>query len=171
MARVRILLEYDGPEKEVDLAESLASGPTSSHLRVTGTPSAAPDSNGHFLFDRADPGQRESFDAAHMFAVAHDAIRMVRHELGASGGWAWGNGPGAALLLAAHRHPPEVTHYSRKHRTVFFSRPPGSDDGGKLFECRSLETVAHEVAHAVLDGLHPDWHVSPLHTEDRKSVV
>jgi hypothetical protein len=48
--------------------------------------------------------------------------------------------------------------YSRSDRELrfFASEPPGGN-GDKVFTCRSLDIVAHEAGHAVLDSLKPRW--------------
>lgn len=169
MARLRILLEVDGPEKEVELDGSFGAGPASTWVRVEEGPSAAADANGNFLPDRTDPAAVPGADAVHTFAVAQMAVDTVRSVLGdATMRWAWSDDDDRPLGLRPYRLPPRVTNYSRNDRAVGFSRPlSDAAPGEKLFECRSIEIVGHEVGHALLDGLRPGWRVNALHTQTR----
>ncbi len=169
MPRLRILLEVDGPEKEVDLPDPVGPGPASTWVRVDEGPTAAPDANGDFLADRTDPAALPGADAAHTFAVAQAAVDTVRAVAGDSAlRWAWSDEEDSPLRLRPYQLPPRVTAYSRKDRAVGFSRPMSSGaPADKLFECRSMEIVGHEVGHAILDGLRPAWRVNALHTQTR----
>lgn len=160
MAQFRIRLEYDGLIEEIELREPVWGGPSSSLIGIEGQPSPSPDAKGDFLFDpERDP---IVFDTVHTFATAQLTANLVRDALGEPVRWEWSVRESEPLWLLPHRFPPDVTAYCRRNKRVTFSRPKGSTP-----ECRSLEIVAHEVGHALLDGLHPEWAVGVRDTEPR----
>ena len=104
------------------------------------------------------------FDAVHTYAVVRQTLTMYQRAL--AGGhddsplpWQW-NSSEDLNPLAIHPYGlPNVMNafYSRQHACLKFGDfvPPGQSE--RVYTCRSLDIVAHETAHAVLDGLKPDW--------------
>jgi hypothetical protein len=167
---MRILLER-GPVDLVHVVEvpgQVQAGPHSDRLLVHAQSFVSPNPDGHFLFEWDDAAQALRADAAHAFAVAQKTIDMVEQAVSREVSWSWGDGE--PLLLAPHRKPPGTTQYVRSQRAATFSRPQDDaedPDSRQFFECRSMEVVAHEVGHALLDGLRPEWWVGETAVETR----
>lgn len=110
---------------------------------------------GDFVFTAGSP----QFDCAHAFAVVRQTIAMYeRHNGGNPIPFAWNVG-GSTDRITVFPHAGEGANafYTRTGKALkfLFFTPQGQSD--VLYTCRSLDIVAHETGHAVLDGLKPGW--------------
>jgi hypothetical protein len=119
-----------------------------------------PNAFGDFI---AKAGTRE-FDAVHTFAVVRQVLTMYQRALATAGRpsplpWAWNSADNVApIQLFPHGLPNTVNaFYSRSQNCLKFGDflPGGSK--ARVYTCRSLDIVAHETGHAILDGLKPGW--------------
>ncbi|GAA1810865.1 hypothetical protein [Actinomadura chokoriensis] len=111
--------------------------------------------SGDFVFAAGSP----QFDCAHTFAVVRQTIAMYeRHNGGNPIPFAW-NVTGNTDRITVFPHAGEGANafYTRTGQALkfLFFTPQGQSD--VLYTCRSLDIVAHETGHAVLDGLKPGW--------------
>ncbi|MCA1857529.1 hypothetical protein LE190_16565 [Massilia oculi] len=145
-------------------------GPRDARI-APGSPGIAavePDARGDFL-PRPDTAQ---FDAVHTFAVVRQTLTMYQRALLAAGlamplPWQWNSGSDTRPLAVYPHGLPNVmnAYYSRHQACLKFghflpdSRERGAapDAAARVYTCRSFDIVAHETAHAVLDGLKPQW--------------
>jgi hypothetical protein len=102
-------------------------------------------------------------DCAHAWAVVRQTLSMYERVLRANGGaasipWAWNTGGNTDVLTVYPRagQTPNA-YYSRGEKALkfFYFTPTGAT--APVYTCRSLDIVAHETGHAVLDGLKPGW--------------
>jgi hypothetical protein len=132
-------------------------GPTDGRIttELTGTTPVAPDVNRDFIFS---PGTAE-FDCAHAFAVVRSTLTMYqRVRGGAPLPWAWNTGGNTDPITVFPRAGVTANaFYSRDLKALkfFFFTPSGATQ--PIYTCRSLDIVAHECGHGVLDGLKPGW--------------
>ncbi|MFC6884370.1 MULTISPECIES: hypothetical protein [Actinomadura] len=117
----------------------------------------ARNAGGDFIFTPNTP----QFDCAHTFAVARLTLSMYeRHNGGDPIPFAWNVG-GNTDRITVHPHAGVGANafYSRTAKVLkfLFFVPQGQPADGKVFTCRSLDIVAHEMGHAILDGLKPGW--------------
>jgi len=139
----------------------VANGPRD--LRITtelpGTTPVQRNLLGDFIFV---PGTPE-MDCAHAWAVVRQTLSMYERVLRSSGGaasilWAWNTGGNTDVLTVYPRagQTPNA-YYSRGGKALkfFYFTPTGATE--PVYTCRSLDIVAHETGHAVLDGLKPGW--------------
>jgi hypothetical protein len=122
---------------------------------LAGTTPVARNANTDFIFK---PGTAE-FDCAHTWAVVRQTLTMLERLRGGTPiPWAW-NRNGNTDVLTVHPLAGETAnaYYSRGQQALkFFYFTP--DGGSKpVHTCRSLDIVAHEAGHAILDGLKPGW--------------
>lgn len=127
---------------------------------VPGTTWVSPNSFGDFV---TKPGTRE-FDAVHTFAVVRQVLTMYQRSLAAAGQpsplpWAWNSADNVApLQLFPHGLPNTVNaFYSRGECCLKFGDFVPAAGRARVYTCRSLDIVAHEAGHAILDGLKPGW--------------
>eukprot|EP01063_Lacrimia_lanifica_P010290 TRINITY_DN17000_c0_g2_i1.p1 TRINITY_DN17000_c0_g2~~TRINITY_DN17000_c0_g2_i1.p1 ORF type:complete len:405 (+),score=102.20 TRINITY_DN17000_c0_g2_i1:138-1352(+) len=109
------------------------------------------------------PVEAEVFDRLHVYGIARSIVDMYARTAAdadaASAGpakwsWQWGDAP---LELVAH-HPDSGVQacYLRGKRAVRFGLLERPEPEGPEYVCRSVQVVAHEIGHAVLDTLKPD---------------
>ncbi|MDC8757220.1 hypothetical protein [Janthinobacterium fluminis] len=135
--------------------------------RVTfGEPGIAPVNPNAFGDFIVSPNT-DQFDAIHTYAVVRLTLSMYQRAL-ASGGnaapvpWQWNSASNTAPLRVFPHGLPNVMNafYSRNDKALKFGDFIPSGGTERVFTCRSLDIVAHETGHAVLDGLKPKWLLS-----------
>ena len=103
--------------------------------------------------------QAEAFDAVHTFAIVRMTLTMYERGMaGATLPWQWNSGGNADPLRVFPRAGvTQNAFYSRTEKALkFFFFNTGSPPT-QVFTCRSLDIVAHETGHAILDALKPGW--------------
>lgn len=132
-------------------------GPQDTRLTtvLAGTTPVTRNANGDFVFP---PGTAE-FDCAHAYAVVQMTLAMYqRSNGGTSIPWAWNTGSNTDVLQIHPRAgvtPNAFYSRSQKALKFFYFTPTGSTQ--PIYTTRSLDIVAHEAGHAILDGLKPGW--------------
>ncbi|MGI4845431.1 MAG: hypothetical protein ACRYF7_19135 [Janthinobacterium lividum] len=126
-----------------------------------------PNAMGDFVTQPDTP----QFDAVHTFAVVRQTLTMYQRSMLAAGldmplPWQWNTSMDTRPLAVYPYGLPNVMNafYSRTQACLKFGDfiPPGvggspADESARVYTCRSFDIVAHETAHAVLDGLKPQW--------------
>ena len=106
----------------------------------------------------------DQFDAVHTFAIVRMTLSMFQRALAVDGTaaplpWQWNSASNTDPLRVYPHGLPNVmnAYYSRSDRALKFGDfiPSGATE--RIYTCRSLDIVAHETGHAVLDGLKPNW--------------
>jgi hypothetical protein len=135
----------------------MVNGPRDARIDTTlpGTTPVSRNANGDFLFSADTP----EGDCAHAFAIVRMTLAMYERARDGMGiPWAW-NLNGNTDVVTAHPRAGVTPNafYSRGQKALkfFYFTPAGATE--PLFTCRSLDIVAHETGHAVLDGLRPGW--------------
>jgi hypothetical protein len=130
-----------------------------------------PNAFGDFVTQPDTP----QFDAVHTFAVVRQTLTMYQRALLAAGldmplPWQWNTSMDTRPLAVYPYGLPNVMNafYSRTQACLKFGDfVPNTNGAGaasldgaepaRVYTCRSFDIVAHETAHAVLDGLKPQW--------------
>lgn len=94
------------------------------------------------------------FRAQNVFAVAAHTLALFERHLGRPIPWQFG-WPHLYLVPAAKLE--RNASYSRKHAAVLFGWLPALGDRPEVFTSLSYDVIAHEVSHAILDGLRPRY--------------
>lgn len=119
-----------------------------------------PNAFGDFVTQPDTP----QFDAVHTFVVVRQTLTMYARALGAAGvamplPWQWNSSADTSPLRVFPHGLPNVMNafYSRSQACLKFGDfiPNGATE--RVYTCRSFDIVAHETAHAVLDGIKPRW--------------
>lgn len=104
-----------------------------------------------------DPNQMvedAGFRAQNLFAVAAHTLALFEQHLGRPIPW-YSRSP--QLFLVPRARVEANAFYSREHNAVMFGWLPAVDDQPSLYTALSYDVVAHEVSHAILDGLRPRY--------------
>jgi hypothetical protein len=103
----------------------------------------------------ADPaklaGDRD-FRAQNVYAVASHTLALFEQHLGRPVPW-YSGFPQLYLVPQARVEP--NAFYSREHNAVLFGWLPAIGEQPALYTALSFDVAAHEVSHAILDGLRP----------------
>lgn len=135
-------------------------GPRDSRITTVlpGTTPVHKDIQGDFVFPYGTP----EFDCAQTYAVARLTLNMyqrVLRDLGVTAiPWAWNTGGITDPLTVFPRAGnAQNAHYSRSGKELSFYYFTTPSAPTPVYTCRSLDVVAHETGHAILDGLKPGW--------------
>jgi hypothetical protein len=135
----------------------ILNGPKDARIttELPGTTPVARNVNADFIFT---PGTAQ-FDCAHTWAVVRQTLTMYeRLRSGNPIPWAWNtSGNVDPLIVHPRAGVTPNAYYSRGQKALkfFYFTPAGA--AAPVFTCRSLDIVAHEAGHAILDGLKPGW--------------
>lgn len=135
----------------------ILNGPKDARIttELPGTTPVARNANTDFIFTTGTP----QFDCAHTWAVVRQTLTMFeRLRDGVPVPWAWNTGGNTSVLTVHPRAGVTANaYYSRGQRALkfFFFTPTNAPN--PVYTCRSLDIVAHEAGHAILDGLKPGW--------------
>jgi hypothetical protein len=99
-----------------------------------------------------------------VFATAYATLQFFEDLLGRRISWAF---PGKQLLIVPRAGTMENAFYERESCSLQFFEAPiahgaGDDPSRRVFTALSHDIVAHETAHAVLDGIAPDLYDAVL---------
>ncbi len=139
------------------LPQVVLAGPKDARIEIQGLPTVTPNAFGDLI---EAPGT-DAFDAVHTFAIVRETLTMYQRALaGAALPWQWNSATNSDRLnVFPHAGITQNAFYSRADKALkfFFFDTSTPAPAHRVFTCRSLDIVAHETGHAVLDGLKPHW--------------
>jgi hypothetical protein len=139
------------------LPSFVQTGPHDARIALSGPLSVAPNAFGDFI---QTPGT-DQFDWVHSFSVVRQTLTMFQRLLGGPVPWQWNSSTNTdPITVFPHAGVTMNAFYSRTQKALkffFFNKPGAPAPVPVIFTCRSLDIVAHETGHAVLDGLKPGW--------------
>ena len=135
----------------------ILNGPKDARIttELAGTTPVARNVNTDFIFTAGTP----QFDCAHTWAVVRQTLTMIeRVRDGIPVPWAWNTGGNTNVLTVHPRAGVTANaYYSRGQKALKFFHFTPANSSTPVYTCRSLDIVAHEAGHAILDGLKPGW--------------
>jgi len=143
------------------------SGPSDQDIILQGMPQVVANANNDFIFyPEENPLE---FDAVHTFSIVRQVLTMLRRALNRMDitqnfNWFWGAEP---INVYPRAGLDANAYYSRNEQALrFFYFHPSDDESNPLiYSCRSFDIVAHEVGHAALDSLKPEYLSSSWHPQ------
>lgn len=146
--------------RKVFLPGNIVAGPRDARIAngSPGIPPVTPNAFGDLI---QTPGT-DPFDAVQVFAVVRQTLSMYQRAFGGTAlPWQWNSSTNTDPLSTFPHGLPDTMNafYSRGDKALYFGDfvKPGSSPPERVFTCRSLDIVAHECGHAILDGLKPSW--------------
>ena len=135
------------------------SGPADQDIILQGMPRVVANTDNDFIFyPEENPLE---FDAVHTFTVVRQVLTMLRRALNRMNitqnfNWFWGPEP---IEVYPRAGLDANAYYSRNERALrfFYFHPSGDESIPLIYSCRSFDIVAHEVGHAALDSLKPQY--------------
>lgn len=157
-----------GPENELGMRRvyvhgEVSPGPADSQLKVVGGNPVKPNEQNIFLPGKEGKGKKIDIkkDKVHTYAVARQVLTMYQRLLQRQIIWSWNIG----LSVKKHKPLKIIPRAGLQDRPLAFFSPDdkavkfysSKHNSKEVFTCRSFDIVAHEVGHAVLDALKPEW--------------
>lgn len=143
--------------RKVYLPNPLLTGPKDARIIIQGLAPVSPNAMGDFI----QTPDTDAFDAVHTFAIVRQTLTMYQRAKGSLLPWVWNTLTNdEPLSVFPHAGDNMNAFYSRNEKALrffFFNKPGEPTTAPKIFTCRSLDIVAHETGHAVLDALKPNW--------------
>ena len=150
--------------RKVYLPSAVFAGPRDARIAngAPGIPAVSPNAFGDFIQTPGTP----AFDAVQAYAVVRMTLTMYQRALVSGGAaatlpWQWNSSANTDPLTVFPHGLPDTMNafYQRSAKALKFGDfvKPGSTPPQRIFTCQSLDIVAHETGHAVLDGLRPNW--------------
>ncbi len=147
------------------ISSEIQNGPKDNDIILQGMPLVVSNADKDFIFyPEENPLE---FDAVHTFTIVRQVLTMLRRALNRMDitqnfNWYWGAEP---IQVYPRAGLDANAYYSRNEKALrFFYFHPSEDESNPLiYTCRSFDIVAHEVGHAALDSLKPEflsnsWH-------------
>ncbi len=139
------------------LPKRVFAGPRDARIAIAGLPVVTPNVFGDLLIDPATSA--EAFDAVHTFAIVRMTLTMYERGMGGvTLPWQWNTGGNVTPLTVFPRAGvTQNAFYSRNEKALKFFFFNTGTPPTQVFTCRSLDIVAHETGHAILDAIKPGW--------------
>ncbi len=134
----------------------ILNGPTDARITsdLAGVTPVARNMQADFLL----PPDTPQFDVAHTWAIVRETLTMYERVRATPLPWAWNtHGNTDAITVFPHAGVTANAYYSRSAKALKFFYFTPQHATSPIYTCRSLDIVAHETGHAVLDGLKPGW--------------
>jgi hypothetical protein len=104
--------------------------------------------------DSGDLASKREFRAQNVFAIAAHTLALFERHLGRRVPWRSG---WPHLFLVPKGMLGGNAAYMPARQAVVFGYLPGLAGDGSVYACLSYDVIAHEVTHAILDGLRPRY--------------
>ena len=144
--------------REVYVHAQVNEGPSDSQIVIRGLSPVTPDLNRDFLIDPAS--DEKAFDVVHTYTIVRQVLTMYQRVLDRKLQWQWNSNTNQEPI-SVHPQAGRTANafYSRNEKVLkfFFFKPDQPAGSTDVYTCRSLDIVAHETGHAVLDALKPNW--------------
>ena len=149
------------------ISSEVQNGPADQDIILQGMPLVMSDSEKDFIFyPEENPLE---FDAVHTFTIVRQVLTMLRRALNRMDitqnfNWFWGPEP---IQVYPRAGLDANAYYSRNEKALrfFYFHPSGDESKPLIYTCRSFDIVAHEVGHAALDSLKPEFLSSSWHPQ------
>jgi len=148
------------------ISTPVQAGPKDDLIEIQGLEVVKPDKQGDFKVPVKDkqgkivPPDTPQFDAIHTFAVVRLVVDMYQRALreikaDSNWKWEWQWGSNQPIIVRPRAGQGKNAFYDRQAKCLNFLYFPS--EGREIYTCRSLDIVAHEAGHAILDAIKPGF--------------
>ncbi|MDF1576447.1 MAG: hypothetical protein P1P86_14765 [Bacteroidales bacterium] len=149
------------------ISTEVQNGPADQDIVLQGMPHVVANAQNDFIFyPEENPLE---FDAVHTFSIVRQVLTMLRRALNRmqitqNFNWFWGPEP---IQVYPRAGLDANAYYSRNEKALrfYYFHPSGDTSNPLIYSCRSFDIVAHEVGHAALDSLKPEYLSSSWHPQ------
>ncbi len=139
-------------KKIIELPYHVDPGPHDQQIKVEGF-EVEPDEQGNFL--NRDYSEDE-LDAIHTYGIARTVIDLFEGFIGNPIAWSWQqNGDQEPLRIKIRNHDIN-SRFLIEQKCIELDYYGASDN--LVYSCRTVDLVAHEVGHAIINSIFPKWH-------------
>ncbi|MDZ7604966.1 MAG: hypothetical protein U5K79_05115 [Cyclobacteriaceae bacterium] len=138
-------------KKIIELPYPVNPGPSDAQIAIEGF-EIRPDAHGNFLESNYS---EDEMDAIHTYGIMRMVIDYYEKVLGKPVCMASERNGYIAPLVARINRDGIGASYSRDSRSIILDKY--GFEYNRIHHCRSVDLVAHETAHAILDGLKSAW--------------
>ena len=138
-------------KKIIELPYKVNQGPSDIQVVISGH-HVQPDAQGNFL-DR-DYSEKEQ-DAIHTYGIVRMVIDMYEKLLGKSIVWPWNNAENDMPLQVKINGDGTNCRYIAEEGTILLDKY--GFEANRIHNCRTVDLVCHETAHAIIHALKPEW--------------
>ncbi len=157
----RVIIWKQGPfypelgKKIVELPINAKAGPSDDLIIIEGF-SVEPDANGNFVEGvNREPYSEDDLDAINTYAIIRIVINLYNDLFGKAIKWSWWEKGNKDPLKVRIRNNDINARYLKEQKCIEL------DFYGPFnkwtFYCRTVDIIAHEAGHAILDSLKPMW--------------
>ena len=142
--------------RTVTLPQKVGIGPSDPQIEIAGF-QVKPDDNGDFVHgNKNGPYSEDESDAIHTYTIIRMVLNMYQGLLGKELKWAWNQNGNINPVKVYLRYTDVHSSYASTQEALMFGHYRSGDQ--LMYDCRSVDLVAHETGHALLDSLKPKWH-------------
>lgn len=138
-----------GPTEEIELPkEILGSKLSSPRMEIYDrAPIAIADPDGNYNYEVGTP----QFDQVNAYAIVANTLSMYDRYLGRQAQWSF-RGP---LTVVPHKGTGKTAYFNGREGSINFFEWQSPSLGKRVTTSQSADVIAHEIGHAVWDGLRP----------------
>jgi len=138
-------------KKIIELPYPVKPGPSDSQVVISGH-HVQPDSNGNFLDGEYSNDEQ---DAIHTYGIVRMVIDLYEKLLGKRIDWPWNTAGTDMPLKVLINSDGTNCRYIAEDGTILLDKY--GFESNRIHNCRSVDLVCHETAHAIIHTLKPEW--------------
>ncbi|MCK5367802.1 MAG: hypothetical protein KAQ62_04595, partial [Cyclobacteriaceae bacterium] len=150
-------------KKVIELPNQIDPGPSDTLIKIDGF-NVLPDVDGNFVVgSNGKPYTEDELDAIHTYSIIRMVVNLYEDLFGKTIQWSWWSDGLRDPLLVTIRNYDINARFIREHKCIeldYYGR-----EKSLIYNCRTVDLIAHETGHAILDSLKPSWSKGNVETK------